>query len=242
MATYSSLNNHIIKNIKSWMTYICYVFSDFVKKDEKFYITKNEDKIIDLSKLLFKNIYTDEGLNLIWDEKSFINLYKHCNDNDTTCEYCNKSLSQLKSFYYHVQSDRYTRGKSFEIDRKVGRMKDYPYAPSGFVEKVKEEIKQTIIDSNDFLEENKIIQDAFIWLFSYKTADERLKDKIGTIDEEILYLPAPYTEDNCVLACYWCNNAKTDAFTFKEFTDYEIGTAIGNAIDEILNKSNKETD
>jgi hypothetical protein len=26
-----------------------------------------------------------------------------------------------------------------------------------------------------------------------------------------------YSENNCVLACYWCNNAKTDEFTFEEF-------------------------
>lgn len=26
-----------------------------------------------------------------------------------------------------------------------------------------------------------------------------------------------YTPDNCVMACYWCNNAKTDEFTEKEF-------------------------
>jgi hypothetical protein len=26
-----------------------------------------------------------------------------------------------------------------------------------------------------------------------------------------------YTKDNIVLACYWCNNAKTDEFTYEEF-------------------------
>lgn len=26
-----------------------------------------------------------------------------------------------------------------------------------------------------------------------------------------------YTADNCVMACYWCNNAKTDEFTAEEF-------------------------
>lgn len=26
-----------------------------------------------------------------------------------------------------------------------------------------------------------------------------------------------YSENNCVLACYWCNNAKTDEYTFEEF-------------------------
>jgi 5-methylcytosine-specific restriction endonuclease McrA len=26
-----------------------------------------------------------------------------------------------------------------------------------------------------------------------------------------------YVESNCCLACYWCNNAKSDIFTFDEF-------------------------
>lgn len=34
----------------------------------------------------------------------------------------------------------------------------------------------------------------------------------------------PYTLDNIVYACYWCNNAKTDTFTEEEFK--QIGQAI----------------
>ncbi len=33
-----------------------------------------------------------------------------------------------------------------------------------------------------------------------------------------------YGPDNCIMACYWCNNAKTDEFTHEEFI--EIGKAI----------------
>ncbi len=33
-----------------------------------------------------------------------------------------------------------------------------------------------------------------------------------------------YSKDNCVMACYWCNNAKTDEFTHVEFID--VGLAI----------------
>ena len=33
-----------------------------------------------------------------------------------------------------------------------------------------------------------------------------------------------YNSDNCVMACYWCNNAKTDEFSKDEFK------IIGNAI------------
>jgi len=34
----------------------------------------------------------------------------------------------------------------------------------------------------------------------------------------------PYSPDNCVLACYPCNNAKSDVFSYEEFK--EIGKAI----------------
>ena len=33
-----------------------------------------------------------------------------------------------------------------------------------------------------------------------------------------------YSEENCVWCCYWCNNAKTDEFTYKEFK--KIGETI----------------
>ena len=33
-----------------------------------------------------------------------------------------------------------------------------------------------------------------------------------------------YNKDNCIMACYWCNNAKTDEFTENEFK--EIGKEI----------------
>lgn len=41
-----------------------------------------------------------------------------------------------------------------------------------------------------------------------------------------------YTPDNCVMSCYWCNNAKTDEFSFEEFLD--IGEAIRNVWDKRL--------
>jgi hypothetical protein len=41
-----------------------------------------------------------------------------------------------------------------------------------------------------------------------------------------------YNEENCELCCYWCNNAKSDIFSFNEFT--KIGLAIGLVIKERL--------
>lgn len=39
-----------------------------------------------------------------------------------------------------------------------------------------------------------------------------------------------YTPDNCVWACYWCNNAKSDEFTEEEFKQ------VGKAIKEVWKK------
>lgn len=44
-----------------------------------------------------------------------------------------------------------------------------------------------------------------------------------------------YSKNNCVLACYWCNNAKSDVFTPDEFKS--IGWAIGKVIKSKVNTS-----
>jgi len=42
-----------------------------------------------------------------------------------------------------------------------------------------------------------------------------------------------YTPENCVMACYWCNNAKTDEFTYEEFKI--IGQGISSVWKQRLN-------
>ncbi|MBL1242834.1 MAG: hypothetical protein COA39_000285 [Sulfurimonas sp.] len=37
-----------------------------------------------------------------------------------------------------------------------------------------------------------------------------------------------YSRKNCKLSCYWCNNAKSDVFTYDEFL--QIGLEIGKVI------------
>jgi hypothetical protein len=43
-----------------------------------------------------------------------------------------------------------------------------------------------------------------------------------------------YSVDNCEVACYWCNNAKTDEFDDEEFSP--IGRKIGDVLRARLNK------
>ena len=45
-----------------------------------------------------------------------------------------------------------------------------------------------------------------------------------------------YSPENCVLACYPCNNAKSDVFSYEEFL--VIGLTIGR-VKKLRTKSNK---
>ena len=46
-----------------------------------------------------------------------------------------------------------------------------------------------------------------------------------------------YSANNCVLSCYWCNNAKTDEFSAEEFKS--IGREIRKIFECRLSKNNK---
>lgn len=46
-----------------------------------------------------------------------------------------------------------------------------------------------------------------------------------------------YTANNCVLSCYWCNNAKTDEFSAEEFKS--IGREIRKIFENRISKNNK---
>ena len=48
-----------------------------------------------------------------------------------------------------------------------------------------------------------------------------------------------YKKENCVMACYWCNNAKTDEFTGDEFK--EIGKEIRKVWEARLGKKLEKT-
>lgn len=43
-----------------------------------------------------------------------------------------------------------------------------------------------------------------------------------------------YSKENCVLACYWCNNAKTDEFSLDEFSEH-----IGPSIETVWKERNQ---
>jgi hypothetical protein len=69
----------------------------------------------------------------------------------------------------------------------------------------------------------------------YKSDDSKRKRTRGQNLEIERKEDKEYSDDNCDLACYWCNNAKSDVFTVQEFEP--IGKTIGNAIKARINNS-----
>lgn len=48
---------------------------------------------------------------------------------------------------------------------------------------------------------------------------KRLKTRGRSMEVDRKKSEGPYSSNNIVLCCYWCNNAKTDEFTYEEFKE-----------------------
>lgn len=196
-----------ISRLTTWVKGVFYVYNEGKSKQDR--IDKTADECRKIATLLFEPLYCSNDRRFFWSEEEF-NKW-HNNSNEIVCFYCGCSSNEVEKFYDYVESDR-GRGRNFEIDRMHGRMKTYlpKEKRSEFVEWAKKVVVEI--------------------------TDETLSDlRLALDDFDYLYLPAPYNANNCVFACYWCNNAKTDAFTDEEFMP--IGKAIGVAIKEILRKN-----
>ena len=69
----------------------------------------------------------------------------------------------------------------------------------------------------------------------YDLTDSKRKKTRGRTLEIDRKDDSRYSEGNCVLSCYWCNNAKSDVFSYDEF--HHIGKTIGHVIkDKIWGK------
>jgi len=78
----------------------------------------------------------------------------------------------------------------------------------------------TIPEINDLVDKEQLFNKQYSRGFTFEI------DRINSNKE--------YTKDNCVICCYWCNNAKTDEFNREEFK------IIGKAIREVwLNRLKK---
>ena len=75
------------------------------------------------------------------------------------------------------------------------------------------------------------ISDKEIELLEAKGQIKTKRDRGYTMEIDRIKPNYEYSKDNVVLACYWCNNAKSDEFTLTEFADH-IGPGIGNVWQE----------
>lgn len=48
---------------------------------------------------------------------------------------------------------------------------------------------------------------------------KRLRTRGRSMEVDRKQSEGPYSSDNIVLCCYWCNNAKTDEFSYEEFKE-----------------------
>jgi len=74
----------------------------------------------------------------------------------------------------------------------------------------------------------------------YNSTESKRKSTRGKSLEVERIEDKPYSKDNCKLCCYWCNNAKSDVFSFDEFQN--IGKAIGAAITKKIALKNNQAD
>ncbi len=214
---------HLTEILSKWIKWIIYDYLKKNKKDDKAannfldkYKAEDYKNLVDTLGL-FDKIYQNKDIeaSLCWDEDDFNAFLK--DNEDPKCFYCKLDGEKLGKFYDIVESDNWTRGRNFEIDRKDGRIKSYL--------KDKKRQKVFIAKMRDIINNNTSCKSDLF---------EELKTALG-VDikgECYLYLPAPYNSKNCVFACYWCNNAKTDAFDEEQFK--EIGLAIGEVIKKII--------
>lgn len=211
---------HLKKLLVYWMKWCIYYNllekqQDNMQQANEFLTQYNREDYYELLQniKLFEQIYVNKAFKdlYFWTEEEF-NSFVHSAGPNIKCSYCGQSPQTLKSFYHLLESDNWTRGRNFEIDRKYSRLKSY------FSDASKR---------GSFLSGMQ----HFIETCSNKSSlFGKLKNALNR--EAFLYLPAPYNRHNCVFACYWCNNAKTDAFNEAEFSD--IGKAIGQTINKIV--------
>lgn len=133
---------------------------------------------------------------------------------------------------------------------------DYPITPELANDKMQKQIAQKQIELKNEIEKMRLdyINGSFRKQFSLEVYESLLKTETcaycGITIDEVTELAnnqklfkknyrgwsleidrkdsnKEYYPENCVMSCYWCNNAKTDEFTYEEFK------VVGKAIREI---------
>ena len=199
------------ERLEKWVKGVFYFYNKWAKENNEEEIKKSDTEYRYITDELFKNLDGKDN-QYLWSTREYEEWLKSEQQRieEEGCYYCGISKKEVGAFYRYVKSS-IARGQNWEIDRKHSRLETYitsNHSHETFEKLVKDAVEKTIQSSPD------------------------LGKALYENDEDYPYLPAPYKADNCVYACYWCNNAKTNAFTDVEFKP--IGKAISKQIKNIL--------
>jgi len=186
--------------------------------DEKEIRQKYNSKVKDSFKTKFTLFLFDQAVNhLLKENLSISNFEKFNISDDLITEYTNQ--------YWQLKTNTKIRNK-FKIEEIYNALKEWNN--DAFKERCLESYKRTF-------EKTIYPLESFIKLFDspnccYCGITKKEIELIGdsenlnkktlrgwNLEIERFNSNLEYTEDNCALACYWCNNAKTDEFTKEEF-------------------------
>jgi hypothetical protein len=93
---------------------------------------------------------------------------------------------------------------------------------------------KAFINSKTECEYCHITEDKIKVLIEVQQLNKKKDTRGWTLEIDRIKPNFEYSKDNCVWCCYWCNNAKTDEFSFEEFK--KIGKIIESIWNDRLNR------
>jgi hypothetical protein len=145
--------------------------------------------------------------------KQYINIYWQRED------YKNDKINEKKinDIYHAMKKWREENKELFE------RLQQY-YVVQIFPTVFTLEDFKDFINSKSECEYCHITEDKIKVLIDAQHLNKKKDTRGWTLEIDRIKPNYEYTKDNCVWCCYWCNNAKTDEFSFEEFK--KIGKVI----------------
>lgn len=170
----------------------------------------------------------DELNKIISQEKcnEFSNLIEHLNTNQKILSKNKKETGPYQSIVKYKEVDKGSL-KIYEFKECFKKYFNMTLIPSKFLNKFKENRKCAYCG---------VPEDKLGLLYTVRNGrGNRLEyDRIISRDN-VSSNKIAYSLDNIVLACYWCNNAKTDTFSPKDFKP------IARGINQVWNEKLKQT-
>jgi len=154
--------------------------------------------------------------------KQYINIYWQRED------YKNNEINKKKI------NDIYHAMKKWREDQKglFERLQKY-YVTQIFPNVFPYEDFRNFINSKSECEYCHITEDKIKVLIDAQKLNKKKDTRGWTLEIDRIKPNYEYTKENCVWCCYWCNNAKSDEFSYDEFK--KMGEVIQSIWDDIIN-------